>query len=37
MIEYPSIVDHGGPLYLLSAGNGFGKEGFGIAVLESPD
>ncbi len=35
MIEYPCVFDHGGHRYLLYSGNGFGKAGFGIAVLES--
>ena len=35
MIEYPCVFDHGGRRYLLYSGNGFGKAGFGIAVLES--
>jgi hypothetical protein len=34
MIEYPCVFDHGGHRYLLYAGNGFGRSGFGIAVLE---
>ncbi len=33
MIEYPFVFDHQGKRYLLYAGNGFGKTGFGIAVL----
>jgi hypothetical protein len=33
-IEYPSLFDHDGRRYLLYSGNGYGKEGFGIAVLE---
>jgi hypothetical protein len=36
MIEYPSVFDHGGSRYMLYAGNGYGRDGFGIAVLESP-
>jgi hypothetical protein len=35
MIEYPFVFDHGGERYLLYSGNGFGKSGFGMAVLES--
>jgi beta-1,4-mannooligosaccharide phosphorylase len=34
MIEYPCVFDHGGQRYMLYAGNGFGRTGFGIAVLE---
>lgn len=33
MIEYPSIFDHHGKRYMLYSGNGFGKTGFGMAVL----
>jgi predicted GH43/DUF377 family glycosyl hydrolase len=36
MVEYPFVFDHGGERYMLYAGNGFGKTGFGIAVLEKP-
>lgn len=36
MIEYPSVFEHRGERYMLYAGNGYGREGFGIAVLESP-
>lgn len=34
MIEYPFVFDHDGRRYLLYAGNGFGRTGFGAAVLE---
>ena len=34
MIEYPYIFDHEGFRYMLYNGNGYGKTGFGIAVLE---
>jgi predicted GH43/DUF377 family glycosyl hydrolase len=34
MIEYPFVFDHAGRRYLLYAGNGFGRTGFGAAVLE---
>ena len=34
MIEYPFVFDHKGQRYMLYAGNGFGKTGFGIAVLD---
>jgi ribosomal protein L24E len=32
MIEYPCVFDHGARRYLLYSGNGYGREGFGIAV-----
>ncbi len=34
MIEYPYVFDHSGNRYMLYNGNGFGKTGFGLAVLE---
>ena len=34
MIEYPFVFDHKGERYLLYAGNGFGRTGFGLAVVE---
>jgi hypothetical protein len=34
MIEYPFVFDHGGQRYMLYNGNGYGKTGFGLAVLE---
>lgn len=34
MIEYPYVLDHKGEKYMLYNGNGYGKTGFGIAVLE---
>jgi hypothetical protein len=34
MIEYPFIFDHNGQRYMLYNGNGYGKTGFGMAVLE---
>lgn len=34
MIEYPFVFDHNGERYLLYNGNGYGKTGFGLAVLE---
>ena len=34
MIEYPCVFDHAGARYLLYAGNGFARTGFGLAVLE---
>jgi hypothetical protein len=35
MIEYPCVFDHRGARYMLYAGNDYGREGFGLAVLES--
>ena len=35
MIEYPCVFEHGGRRYLLYSGNGYGREGFGIAVWEA--
>jgi hypothetical protein len=35
MIEYPFVFDHKGVRYMLYNGNGFGKTGFGLAVLQS--
>lgn len=34
MIEYPFVFDHAGQRYLLYNGNGYGRTGFGLAVLE---
>ena len=34
MICYPSVFEHKGTLYMLYNGNGYGKTGFGLAVLE---
>ncbi|RJR40133.1 MAG: hypothetical protein C4576_20305 [Desulfobacteraceae bacterium] len=34
MIEYPFVFDHKGSRYMLYAGNGFGRTGFGICVLD---
>lgn len=34
MIEYPFVLDHRGERYLLYNGNGYGRTGFGLAVLE---
>ena len=33
MIEYPFVFVHGGQRYMLYNGNGYGKSGFGLAVL----
>ncbi len=34
MIEYPCVFDHKDSRYMFYNGNGFGKTGFGLAVLE---
>lgn len=34
MIEYPFVFDHNGARYMLYNGNGYGRTGFGLAVLE---
>ena len=34
MIEYPFIFDHKGARYMLYNGNGYGKSGIGLAVLD---
>ena len=34
MVCYPSVFDHNGKRYMLYNGNGYGKSGFGLAVLE---
>jgi len=34
MIAYPYVFDHGGARYLLYNGNGYGRSGFGLAVLD---
>lgn len=34
MIEYPHVFDHNGQRYMLYNGNGYGRTGFGLAVLE---
>lgn len=34
-VAYASVFDHGGARYMLYNGNGYGKTGFGIAVLEA--
>jgi len=34
MIEYPFVFDHNDQRYMLYNGNGYGKTGFGLAVLE---
>ena len=35
MIEYPFVFDHKGARYMLYNGNGYGKTGFGLAILDS--
>jgi hypothetical protein len=35
MIEYPFVFDHNGSRYMFYNGNGYGKTGFGLAVLDS--
>ncbi|GAB7141794.1 hypothetical protein [Mycobacterium riyadhense] len=35
MIEYPCVFDHGGQRFLLYSGDGYGRAGFGLAVLEN--
>lgn len=35
MIEYPYVLDHAGARYMLYNGNGYGKTGFGLAVLDA--
>ncbi|MPY74101.1 MAG: hypothetical protein GEU87_07555 [Alphaproteobacteria bacterium] len=34
MIAYPFVFDHAGERYMLYAGNGYGRAGMGLAVLE---
>ncbi len=34
MIEYPFVFDHKGQRFMLYNGNGYGKTGFGLAVLQ---
>lgn len=34
MIEYPFVFDYEGQRYMLYNGNGYGKTGFGLAILE---
>ena len=35
MIEYPCVFEHGGGLFMLYNGNGYGATGIGLAVLET--
>jgi hypothetical protein len=37
MICYPSVFEHKDRLYMLYNGNGYGKSGFGLAVLEDSE
>ena len=34
-VEYPFVFEHGGQKYMLYNGNGYGRAGFGIAVLDA--
>jgi len=36
MIEYPFVFDHKGQRFMLYNGNGHGRTGFGLAVLDGP-
>jgi hypothetical protein len=36
-IEYPHVFDHAGRRYMLYNGNGYGRTGFGLAVLDAHD
>ena len=36
MIEYPVVFDHAGRRYMLYNGNGYGRTGMGLAVLNEP-
>jgi hypothetical protein len=35
MIEYPYVLDHAGERYMFYNGNGYGRSGFGLAVLDA--
>ena len=35
MICYPYVFEHRGRFFMLYNGNGYGKTGFGVAVLEN--
>jgi hypothetical protein len=37
MICYPRVFEHKDRLYMLYNGNGYGKSGFGLAVLEDSE
>jgi hypothetical protein len=34
-VNYPAVFDHGGRRYMLYNGDGYGRTGFGIAILEA--
>ena len=34
MVCYPYVFDHAGNRYMLYNGNGYGRTGFGMAILE---
>jgi hypothetical protein len=34
MICYPHVFKHNGEIHMLYCGNGYGREGFGLATLE---
>jgi hypothetical protein len=36
-VEYPHVFDHAGRRYMLYNGNGYGRTGFGLAVLDADD
>ena len=36
-VEYPHVFDHAGRRYMLYNGNGYGRTGFGLAVLDAHD
>jgi len=36
MVCYPFVFDHGGARFMLFNGNGYGKSGLGLALLEGP-
>jgi predicted GH43/DUF377 family glycosyl hydrolase len=35
MVEYPFVFSHRGEMYMLYSGNGYGRTGFGIAILDA--
>lgn len=35
-VTYPWVFDHAGARYMLYNGNGYGRTGFGVAVMEAP-
>ena len=37
MVNYPHVFELDGKTYMLYQGNGMGRAGFGLAVLESPE